>query len=142
MLYLKRFEQRCNEGSSGRFGFFAVLARKAAQDTLLRSTFPGVRTVLDAPLQMQREVELLRAAAGRAGDGDLETLLGAAAAAWPEGFAPLHTLRFEPGQLSFTAPGWTDAQTLQLRERLRSAGVGVDAADGRVTLRRSGAAPT
>lgn len=120
----------------------ALAARKAAQDTLLRSTFPGVRTVLDAPLQMQREVELLRAAAGRAGDGDLETLLGAAAAAWPEGFAPLHTLRFEPGQLSFTAPGWTDAQTLQLRERLRSAGVGVDAADGRVTLRRSGAAPT
>ena len=42
-----------------------------------------VAPVLDAPLQMQRETEALRAAAGQAGDNDLEALMGAVATAWP-----------------------------------------------------------
>ena len=56
---------------------------------LLQSTHPQVRAVLDAPLQMARETERLRAAAGQPGDDDLETLLAAAAAAWPEGEPPV-----------------------------------------------------
>jgi general secretion pathway protein L len=117
----------------------AIAERREAAQALLRSTFPGVRAVLDAPLQMQRETEALRAAAGRAGQDDLEALLGAAAAAWPEGLGPLHTVRFEPGRLSFTAPGWTENQMLQFRERLRAGGLAVESAEGRVTLRRAGA---
>ncbi len=117
----------------------ALAERRQAQETLLRSTFPGVRAVLDAPLQMQRETETLRAAAGRAGQDDLEALLGAAAAAWPEGLGPLHTVRFEPGRLSFTAPGWTENQLQQFRERLRASGLAAESAEGRVTLRRAGA---
>jgi general secretion pathway protein L len=117
----------------------AIAERREAQQALLRSAFPGVRAVLDAPLQMQRETEALRAAAGRAGQDDLEALLGAAAAAWPEGLGPLHTVRFEPGRLSFTAPGWTENQMLQFRERLRAGGLAVESAEGRVTLRRAGA---
>ena len=61
----------------------AIAERRTAQENLLRSTFPNVRAVLDAPLQMRRETDVLRAAAGRAGDTDLEALLGAAASAWP-----------------------------------------------------------
>jgi general secretion pathway protein L len=117
----------------------AVAERRQAQEALLRGTFPGVRAVLDAPLQMQRETETLRAAAGRAGQDDLEALLGAAAAAWPEGLGPLHTVRFEPGRLSFSAPGWTESQLQQFRERLRASGLAVESAEGRVTLRRAGA---
>ena len=49
--------------------------QRMAQDKLLRATFPNVRAVLDAPLQMRRETEVLRTAAGRAGDSDLEALL-------------------------------------------------------------------
>ena len=39
--------------------------------------------MLDAPVQMRRETEALRAAAGKAGDTDLEPMLQAAASAWP-----------------------------------------------------------
>ncbi len=113
---------------------------RAAQDTLLRATFPNVRAVLDAPLQMRRESDVLRAASGRAGDDDLEALLGAAAAAWPEGAAPAQTLRFEPGRLTLAAPGWSEQQLAQFRDRLRPGGWAVDSAQGRVSLSRAAAA--
>jgi general secretion pathway protein L len=115
----------------------AVDARRAEMSALLRSAHPGVRAVIDPVLQMRRETENLRAAAGRTGDGDLEVLLGAAAAAWPDGQGPVQTLRFEPGKLTLTAPGWGEPQVAQFRERLRPAGFAVEMAEGRVTLSRS-----
>ena len=57
----------------------AVESKRAAMTELLRSAHPGVRAVLDPAAQMRRETERLRTAAGRAGDSDLEVLLGAAA---------------------------------------------------------------
>lgn len=120
----------------------ALTELRAAQDRLLRASFPKLRAVLDAPLQMKRETEVLRAASGRAGDDDFETLLGAAAAAWPDGAGPAHTLRFEPGRLSWGAPDWSEPQLAQLRERLRVGGWAVDRAEGRITLSRAaGAGP-
>lgn len=92
--------------------------------------------MLDAPLQMQRETDRLRAAAGRAGDGDLEALMAAAAAAWPDGLGPTQTLRFEPGSLTLVAQGWGDPQIQQFRERARSAGYGAEFAEGRVVVTR------
>jgi general secretion pathway protein L len=115
----------------------AITERQQAQEALLRATFPGVRAVIDAPLQMRRETEVLRAAAGRAGDDDLEALLGAAASAWPEGQGPLQTLRFEPGRLTIGAAGWSEPQVQQFRDRLRLAGLAVEQADGRLTIARA-----
>jgi general secretion pathway protein L len=112
-------------------------AKRDRMVQLLRSTHPQVRAVLDAPVQMQRETDALRAAAGRPGDNDLEVMLQAAAAAWPEGGAPVDTLRFEPGRLTLSATGWTPAQVERFRAQLRSAGWAVDAAEGRLTLRRA-----
>jgi general secretion pathway protein L len=117
----------------------AIDAKRAAMTDLLRSSHPGVRAVIDPPLQMQRETEALRAAAGRAGGGDLEVLLGAAAAAWPDAQGPVQALRFEPGRLTLAAPGWGESQLAQFRERLRPAGFVVELAEGRVTLSRSAA---
>lgn len=114
-----------------------VAALRQAQDQLLRTTFTQVRTVLDAPVQMQRETDRLRSAAGRAGDDDLEALLGAAAFAWPAAAAPVQTLRFEPGRLSLSSAGWSAEQLAQFSDRLRGAGLAVDSADGRVTLSRA-----
>ncbi|MDE2079836.1 MAG: general secretion pathway protein GspL [Burkholderiales bacterium] len=115
-----------------------VLAdKRAAMTALLRSTYPDVRAVLDAPLQMARETERLRAAAGRAGPGDLERLLGAAAGAWPEGQGPVQSLRFEPGRLTLAAAGWDEAQFSQFRERLQPLGLAVERAEGRITITRS-----
>lgn len=119
----------------------AVAAKRAEMTALLKSAHPGVRAVIDAPAQMQRETELLRTAAGRPGDGDLEVLLGAAAAAWPDGQGPVQTLRFDGGRLILAAPGWGEPQLAQFRERLRPAGYSVEMAEGRVTLGRIGRRP-
>ena len=53
----------------------AFQARRAATQNLLTQTFPQVRLVIDAPLQMEREVAALRQATGAASGGDLEALL-------------------------------------------------------------------
>jgi general secretion pathway protein L len=50
--------------------------RLAIKDTLTRS-FPQVRLVVDAPLQMEREVAALRQATGAASGRDLEAMLAA-----------------------------------------------------------------
>ncbi|MGL6113126.1 MAG: type II secretion system protein GspL [Rubrivivax sp.] len=115
----------------------AIHERQAAQESLLRSSFPNVRAVLDAPVQMRREAEVLRAGAGRAGENDLEALLGAAASAWPEGQGPVQSLRFEPGRLTLSAAGWNEQQVAQFRDRLRPGGWSVESAEGRITLSRA-----
>jgi general secretion pathway protein L len=119
----------------------AIAERRQAMVELLRSTHPQVRSVLDAPLQMQRETALLRASAGRAGEADLEALLGAAAAAWPEDQGPAQTLRYEGGRLSFGAAGWAAPHIETFGQRLRAGGWRVEAADGRVTVSRPADAP-
>ncbi|MES2959960.1 MAG: type II secretion system protein GspL [Pseudomonadota bacterium] len=112
--------------------------KRAAMVQLIRTTHPQVRAVLDAPVQMQRETDALRSAAGKSGDADLETMLGAVAAAWPDGQAPLATLKFDNGRLSFAAGGWPEAQIAQLRAQL--AGGGWDLAENNGVLSVSRAA--
>jgi general secretion pathway protein L len=119
----------------------AVAAKRLAMNELLTTTHPGVRAVLDAPLQMQRETERLRAAAGRPGDADLEALLGAAAAAWPDGQGPVQLLRFEAGRLTLVATGFGEPQMTQFRQRLGPTGFMAELAEGRVTVMRAPAVP-
>jgi general secretion pathway protein L len=118
----------------------ALAAKRAAMTDVLKTAHPGVRAVLDAPLQMQRETERLRAAAGRPGDADLEALLGAAAAAWPDGQGPVQMLRFEAGRLTLAAPGFGEAQMAQFRERLRGSGFSAELVEGRIQITRTSAA--
>lgn len=110
-----------------------VEERRDAMVQLLRDTHPQVRTVLDAPAQMARETETLRAAAGEIGQGDFETLLSTAASAWPAD-RPVQTLQFEPGRLTLAVPGWTPAQLDQFRNTLVPSGWKVETQDGRATL--------
>lgn len=116
-----------------------IAARRQAMVDLLRQAHPQVRAVLDAPVQMQRETARLRAAAGRAGESDLEPMLLAAAQAWPDDRGPVDALRYEAGRLSFAATGWSDGQVETFRRRLAPDGWRVDAADGRLTVSRGGA---
>jgi general secretion pathway protein L len=118
----------------------AIEQRKQAQSALLKSAHPQVRTVLDAPLQMQRETALLRARAGQVGEADLEAAWGAAAAAWPEGAAPAQALRYEAGRLVLTVTPWSEPQQRAFRERLRAAGWSAEVAGSSVTMRRAATA--
>ncbi len=118
-----------------------VAEKRAEQVALLQQTHPQVRAVLDAPLQMRREAALLRAAAGRPDAGDLEPLLGAAAAAWPPAQPPVESLRYEPGRLTLAAPGLDPPQMDHLRGALRPAGVRIESVDGRLVLSRAAEGP-
>jgi general secretion pathway protein L len=111
--------------------------KRAAMVQLLRSTHPQVRAVLDAPVQMQRETDALRSAAGKFGDADLEAALGVVAAAWPEGQAPVATLKFDNGRLSFAAGGWPEAQLAQFRAQLAGSGWESASNNGVMTISRS-----
>lgn len=69
--------------------------RTAVQNTLLTS-FPQVKVVVDAPLQMERELALLRRASGGLAPGDLEPMLAAAGSTLP---GPASALDYAPGAL-------------------------------------------
>ncbi|MBB5203276.1 general secretion pathway protein L [Inhella inkyongensis] len=110
--------------------------RRLAVEQTLTTAFPQVRAVLDAPVQMQRELARLRAAAGRPDDSDLDPMLAALAAAWPADRAPLDALSYEPGLLSFGASDWSEPHLEQLRQSLGAAWT-LQPDQGRMTLRRS-----
>jgi general secretion pathway protein L len=110
--------------------------RKEAMVALLKASHPQVGTIVDAPVQMRRATDNLRAAAGRIGDADLEAALGAATLAWPDGQAPVQSLRFDGGKLTLVVGAWNADQVERFRARLRSAGWSVEAAEGRLVLSR------
>lgn len=118
-------------------------AQRQAMVGVLQKSFPQIQAVLDAPLQMQREVEALRALAGKPSDADFEPLLQTAAAAWPGSQPPVDNLRFESGRLTLAAAGWAESDIAQFRSQLRLAGWQVDASEGRISLSRApaGVAP-
>lgn len=118
----------------------SLAQRQQAMTRLLQDAHPQVRSVLDAPLQMQRETDQLRASAGRAGPLDLEPLLAVAALAWPDGQPPLQGLRFEPGKLTLTPVGWADEHQRAFADRVRGAGYRADVQAPHVVISR-GAAP-
>jgi len=114
-----------------------VAARREAVAVTLTSAFPEVRAILDAPVQMQKQLDLLRASAGSVGEQDLEALLAAAATAWPADRPPAEALAFEPGRLTMSAQGWAQAQIDNFRTQLRSDGWQLDSSEGKLTLSRA-----
>jgi len=111
-------------------------AKRRSMTELLQAAHPQVRVVLDAPVQMQRETDTLRAAAGRPGEADFEAALQAAALGWPA-YQPVQTLSFENGRLTLAVPGWNEGQLAAFRDAVRPAGWQVEASDGRLTLSRA-----
>ncbi|MDP4301913.1 type II secretion system protein GspL [Leptothrix discophora] len=110
--------------------------RKERMTQLLRSAHPQVRAILDAPVQMRRENESLRAAAGKAGDTDLEPMLQALASAWPDKL-PVQTLRYDNGRLTLAAPQLGDDEVAQLRSRLQPAGWRIEGGAQQLALTRA-----
>ena len=61
----------------------ALQSGRAAAQAMLTQTFPQIKVVVDAPLQMEREVAALRQATGASSGRDLETMLAAVGSALP-----------------------------------------------------------
>ncbi|MET0311472.1 MAG: type II secretion system protein GspL [Burkholderiaceae bacterium] len=96
-------------------------AKRKGLDAVLTSTFPNVKVVVDAPLQMEREVSALRQASGGASGRDLETLLSALAISVPPGKA-LAGLEFANGELRARGLGLGAEEAANLSTRLRAMG--------------------
>jgi general secretion pathway protein L len=106
-----------------------IAQKKEALTAAVKEAFPNVKSLYDPAGQAQQQIDLLRAAAGRPGDGDIETLLQAAESAWPTGKSPIDTLKFEPGRLTLPATGWTPQEIERFTTQLRAANVDVRSAD-------------
>ena len=89
--------------------------QQAALQNILKTSFPSVTLVIDAPLQMQREVDLLQQKSGAASSTDFEPLMAALASVLPAGQTPAQ-LRFS--QQTLRVQGVTpDAQTSNLQRQ-------------------------
>ncbi len=75
-----------------------IKERQAAVREVLTSTFPNVRVVVDAVIQMSKEVAALQQASGAAGARDMEVMMAAFGLAAPAGTTPT-ALEFSAGEL-------------------------------------------
>lgn len=112
----------------------SLKTQRQRMEQLLRSSFPGVRAIIDAPAQMGKELERLRMSAGRPGEADLEPMLQAAQASWPATRGPADGLRFEPGRLTLDAAGWASKEHDELRQRLLPLGYALEASPTTLVL--------
>lgn len=75
----------------------AIALRQQQAKQVLQTAFPHVPVVIDAPVQMQRELDLLRSNSGTLSAGDLEALL--AASAGIQGVQNAKSLQYQDRQL-------------------------------------------
>jgi len=99
----------------------ALDAKRGAVRSLLTQTFPSVRLVVDAPVQMAREVAALQQATGGVTPSDLEPMLVALAASLPPGRVPT-AIDFSAGQLRLRGLGLPAAEFTSVKTALSSRG--------------------
>lgn len=110
--------------------------KRAEMTSVLKQAYPQVQVILDPAVQMQRETEALRAAAGQPGDNDLEGLMSVVASAWPNE-TPTANLQYNGNSLTLAPPPtWGPADIDQFRNKLSTTGVKVEVSEGRLTISR------
>ncbi|WP_394788958.1 type II secretion system protein GspL [Rhodoferax sp.] len=112
--------------------------RNAIRNTLTQ-TFPGVKLVVNAPVQMGREMALLRQTAGATSPRDLETMLSVLGSALPPQQSAT-ALDFAPGETRLKGlPSSTDAA---ITEALRGQGYSLRSDGNQLVLQpAAGTAP-
>ena len=96
-------------------------AKRDAMRRTLVETFPEVRVIVDAPVQMERQVAALRQQTGVASPRDLDALLGALAMALPAGRTP-SALEYGGGELRARGLALTDDEMRSVSAQLRPLG--------------------
>jgi len=102
----------------------ALEAKREAVKGVLTQTFPAVKLVVDAPVQMQREVAALQLAVGDVTSGDFEPMLGALAGNLPPGRVP-SAIDYVAGQLRLRGLGLQPSEVSQLTSAMAPRGYGV-----------------
>jgi general secretion pathway protein L len=96
----------------------ALDTKQEAVRQTLQLSFPQVTLVLDAPLQMQRELQRLQQTSGVLGPTDLEQQLGALAQAAEPGLSMPASLVYADGSTRLGSFGATQAQLQTLQQSL------------------------
>jgi general secretion pathway protein L len=99
----------------------ALDAKRAAVRNILTQTFPSVQLVVDAPVQMAREVAALQQATGGVAPADLEPMLGALAGSVPAGRIP-SAIDYSAGQLRLRGLGLQAPEVSSIAASLSSRG--------------------
>ena len=89
--------------------------------SVLSQTFPRVRTIVDAPVQMERELALLRQASGALSGRDMEVMLGAIGGALPDGQV-LTSIEFSSGEAVVRGPALDASQVALVSGKLSGLG--------------------
>jgi general secretion pathway protein L len=79
----------------------ALQQQQAHLNALLKDSFPNVTVLVDAPLQMQRELQALQKGAGLPLAADLDAMLQTLSAHWPDNTPPAK-LDYRLGELRLT----------------------------------------
>lgn len=93
-----------------------VTLKKTEIDALVRQTFPSIQVVLDAPVQMQKELDRLRNQQGLAGSHDFETLLDAVTSVWPPSKPWAQSINYESGELRLVIVNWMPDEFEKFKE--------------------------
>lgn len=95
---------------------------RSSMGNVLKSTYPHIQVVIDAPLQMERELSAQLQASGAPSSRDLETLLGAFVALAPTPQA-LSAIEFEANELKLHGVSLTAEQIQSLDMGLKARGL-------------------
>lgn len=97
---------------------------------ILQQSFPKVSVVVDAPLQMAREVARLRQGSGQLTAQDLESQLQALGNALPNGVAGLASLNFQDNQLQWPTLPMNPEQQASFEQALQRQGYRLSSSGG------------
>jgi general secretion pathway protein L len=111
----------------------ALVAKRQLTTQLLTQTFPQVKVVVDAPVQMQRELGALRQSSGALGSRDLESMYARFAGLAAITAAP-SAIDFAAGELSIKGSGLAASQLSALQDKLKSAGLAARSEADRVVV--------
>ena len=117
----------------------ALAAKQGAVRAVLLETFPGVKVVVDAPLQMQREAAALRQGSGALSNGDLEAMLAALGTAIG-GTKTVSGIEFKRDETRITGLPLSPEELARAQASLRGNGLMVRR-DAKVLTLSTGAAP-
>ena len=104
----------------------ALDAKRQAVKTMLTQTFPSVKLVVDAPVQMAREVAALQQAVGDVAGSDFEPMIGALASNLPPGRIPT-AVDYSAGQLRLRGLGLQPSELTKLSGAMGPRGYSVRA---------------
>ena len=106
----------------------------------LQQAFPNVKVVVDAPVQMEREVAQLRQTAGSLSHRDFEPLLAAAGAVLPSSQVP-SMVEFADSELHLTGVSLTNDELSNVNQRLQADGFVARAQGSQLWVRAAGERP-